>query len=262
MGPTTSFSSSTELDLTQGLQLKIGDVLKTIPRQTFRVPAMFAAPAADVCVISRLLEIHATTRLTQEAARRKIVDVLMDTCLGPNGYGLTGDTEVWWRGTADVPYRGRIDLTMGQYEGNDRQPLDSHGIVIETKKSGVTKGKEQLLTIAGSILRHRISIRRVFPVFAVLTDGLEYLFYVVDIDGTVYTNGEAVPMRLFGTLDVLIPSVNNVLRWFRYMVYIARWANPWFRRVPSQLSRYDRVQIMILRAHIVDEFRLGLIPHP
>lgn len=81
----------------------------------------------------------------------------------------------------------------------------------------------QVLSAAGSLLKMRVACRQYTPVFALLTDMAEFRFYIVDIDGVVYSNGPGIECDFRNLADPMQDAKSReILRWLMFFIAEAK----------------------------------------
>jgi hypothetical protein len=106
--------------------------------------------------------------------------------------------------------------------------MDSFLLVVEAKKEWPDSAIPQVLAEAGCLLKKRLSAGKNTPVFAVLTNGLFFRFFAIDIDGTVYSSGQTPIVLAYGPEGDYAnsPTLLEIIRWFTWFMTAIRSISP------------------------------------
>ncbi|KAJ3253857.1 hypothetical protein HK103_007657 [Boothiomyces macroporosus] len=170
--PSVPFSSAT-LDhciRKDGLNLNIDYV--SIDAPSLHIPAAVPTPVASDFLCETLHRIKSVWVLDNEKACRIFIDAILTEVLLRTGFGYTGD----------------VDYMFGSSKTKSVDNMDSFLLVVEAKKGWPDSAVPQVLCEAGCLLRKRLAAGKNTPVFAVLTNGLLFRFFAIDIDGVVYAS--------------------------------------------------------------------------
>ena len=66
--------------------------------------------------------------------------------------------------------------------------MDSFLLIVEAKKEWPDSAIPQVICEAGCLLKKRLAAGKNTPVFAVLTNGLFFRFFAIDVDSIVYSS--------------------------------------------------------------------------
>ena len=121
---------------------------------------------------------------TVMACRSKI-DAVITEAIATSGVDFRAFCEVRndWSGTG-FSYKGNVDYMIG---AGDR--LESFLLVVEAQKDWPDSAVAQVLAEAGCLLKNRQAIGKSTPVFAILTNGVNFQFFAIDTNSVVYTSG-------------------------------------------------------------------------
>ena len=141
-------------------------------RESFFMSPVEPAPEVSVWLCDTLSRIHQVWRLTNEKARRILLDaILTDVIASEQGLRAAGYCEVRVQlETEGFAFNGFSDYRIGSTGGaQSRNPkLNCFLLVVEAKKAMDDQAVLQALAQAACIQRHREP--RSTPVFAVLTN--------------------------------------------------------------------------------------------
>jgi hypothetical protein len=146
----------------------------------------YLLPTEHLC--SQLSKLYQHFDMRSEKACRMVIDaVLLEILDSDINEKLRGYCEVKldWDGS-EIAFRGSADYLLGS-----SNVTDSCLLVVEAKKDWPANAVAQVLSEAGCLLRKRQESRvaQMSPVFVVLSNGEYFKFFVIDVDGMVYTSG-------------------------------------------------------------------------
>ena len=172
--------------------------------------------------ISTLARIDKVWVLDNEKACRIVIDaILTEVLLNESNEQLLGFCEVKndWEGPG-FGYTGDVDYMFGTSKTKSVDTMDSFLLVVEAKYEWPAKSVAQTLAEAGCLLKKRLAAGKNTPVFAVLTNGLLFRFFAIDIDGVVYSSGQT-PIGLGlgpGGDYTESPTLSEILRWLTWFM--------------------------------------------
>jgi len=228
--PSVKFSSATLNDCVRpdGLALNIDYAIVKAP--TIDIPVDFPAPAASAHLCETLARIEKVWVLDNEKACRIVIDaILTEVLLNESNEQLLGFCEVKndWEGTG-FGYTGDVDYMFGSSKTKSVDTMDSFLLVVEAKKEWPDSAIPQVLAEAGCLLKKRLAAGKNTPVFAVLTNGLLFRFFAIDIDGVVYSSGQTpIGLGLGPGGDYTdSPTLSEILRWFTWFMISIKSISP------------------------------------
>jgi len=144
-------------------------------------------PSDDLCAALRLAD-RTLSSLGNEASRCATIELLLREAADySNGSLVVASESAMNCETTDAKYRGRADYTIQTHL------QESHLIVIEAKGRLLSHDAiYQTLAVAACLLKTRRNEGKYTPVFAVLTNGTFFRFFVIDVDGQVSSSRERV----------------------------------------------------------------------
>ena len=215
--PSVTFSKATLNDCVRpdGLALNIEYV--TLKAPTLHIPDNIPAVAATPWLCETLDKVDKAWALDNEKACRIVIDaILTEVLMSEANDKLVGFCEVkndW--GGKEFGYTGDVDYMLGSSRIKSVDTMDSFLLVVEAKKEWPDSAIPQVLAEAGCLLKKRLAAGKNTPVFAVLTNGLLFRFFAIDIDGVVYSSGQT-PIGLGlgpGGDYTNSPALSEILRW-------------------------------------------------
>lgn len=115
-------------------------------------------------------------------------------------------------------YTGDVDYMFGSSKTKSVDTMDSFLLVVEAKYEWPAKSVAQTLAEAGCLLKKRLAAEKKTPVFAVLTNGMDFRFFAIDTDGVVYASDkEVLTLGEDGTYKSS-SSLSVILRWFTWFM--------------------------------------------
>ena len=168
--------------------------------------------------------------LDNEKACRIVIDaILTEVLLNESNEQLLGFCEVKndWEGTG-FGYTGDVDYMFGTSKTKSVDTMDSFLLVVEAKYEWPAKSVAQTLAEAGCLLKKRLAAGKNTPVFAVLTNGLLFRFFAIDIDGVVYSSGQTpIGLGLGPGGDYTdSPTLSEILRWLTWFMISIKYISP------------------------------------
>jgi hypothetical protein len=162
--------------------------------------------------------------LDSEASKRSFLDPLLFECIGEqsstrDGVRLHHSTPL---GKMSGRMHGFADYTIGSVGGEDTQLL-----VTEAKKLWNHDGIPQVLGGMSEVLEQRNSSGLNSPVFGVLTNAENFVFFALDTNKIVYTSGEPIKLDGLHREDGLnTGQLADILRWMKFLVWAIRLISP------------------------------------
>ena len=132
-----------------------------------------------------------------------------------------------WEGTG-FGYTGDVDYMFGSSKTKSVDTMDSFLLVVEAKKEWPDSAIPQVLCEAGCLLKKSLAAGKNTPVFAVLTNGLLFRFFAIDIDGVVYSSGQTpIGLGLGPGGDYTdSPTLSEILRWLTWFMISIKYISP------------------------------------
>jgi hypothetical protein len=223
--PSVAFSRATLNDFVRPDGLALNIDYASVKAPTIHIPVDFPAPAASAHLCETLARIEKVWVLDNEKACRIVIDaILTEVLLNESNEQHLGYCEVKndWEGTG-FGYTGDVDYMFGSSKTKSVDTMDSFLLVVEAKKEWPDSAIPQVLCEAGCLLKKSLAAGKNTPVFAVLTNGLLFRFFAIDIDGVVYSSGQT-PIGLGLTLS-------EILRWLTWFMTSIKSISP---RVSSE----------------------------
>ena len=218
--PSVPFSSATLSDCVRSDGLALNIDYTSVKAPTIHIPVDFPAPTASDHLCETLARIEKVWVLDNEKACRIVIDaILTEVLLSESNEQLLGFCEVKndWEGTG-FGYTGDVDYMFGSSKTKSVDTMDSFLLVVEAKYEWPAKSVAQTLAEAGCLLKKRLAAGKNTPVFAVLTNGLLFRFFAIDIDGVVYSSGQKVlEPGEDGTYNSS-SSLTDILRWLTWFM--------------------------------------------
>ncbi|OAJ40753.1 hypothetical protein BDEG_24453 [Batrachochytrium dendrobatidis JEL423] len=218
--PSIPFSKATCNDCVRSDGLALNIDYATIDVPSLHIPTSFPTPVASDFLCENLSRIKTVWVLDNEKACRIVIDaILTEVLLAEANDNLMGFCEVKndWEGTG-FGYTGDVDYMFGSSDTKSVDTMDSFLLVVEAKKEWPDSAIPQVLCEAGCLLKKRLAAGKETPVFAVLTNGLLFRFFAIDIDGIVYASEiETLKLGKDGTYDTST-SLSEILRWFTWFM--------------------------------------------
>jgi hypothetical protein len=220
--PSVPFSKATLNDCVRPDGLALNIDYASVKAPTIHIPVDFPAPAASAHLCETLARIEKVWVLDNEKASRIIIDaILTEVLLNESNEQLLGFCEVKndWEGTG-FGYTGDVDYMFGSSKTKSVDTMDSFLLVVEAKKEWPDSAVPQVLAEAGCLLKKRVAAGKNTPVFAVLTNGLLFRFFAIDIDGVVYSSGQTpIGLGLGPGGDYTdSPTLSEILRWLTWFM--------------------------------------------
>ena len=220
--PFVPFSSATLNDCVRPDGLALNIDYATIDAPSLHIPTSFPTPVASDLLCQNLSRIKTVWVLDNEKACRIVIDaILTEVLLSESNEQLLGFCEVKndWEGTG-FGYTGDVDYMFGSSKTKSVDTMDSFLLVVEAKKEWPDSAIPQVLAEAGCLLKKRLAAGKNTPVFAVLTNGLLFRFFAIDIDGVVYSSGQTpIGLGLGPGGDYTdSPSLSEILRWLTWFM--------------------------------------------
>jgi hypothetical protein len=220
--PSVSFSRATLNDCVRPDGLALNIDYASVKAPTIHIPVDFPAPAASAHLCETLARIEKVWVLDNEKACRIVIDaILTEVLLNESNEQLLGFCEVKndWEGTG-FGYTGDVDYMFGSSKTKSVDTMDSFLLVVEAKKEWPDSAIPQVLAEAGCLLKKRLAAGKKTPVFAVLTNGLLFRFFAIDIDGVVYSSGQTpIGLGLGPGGDYTdSPTLSEILRWLTWFM--------------------------------------------
>ena len=158
--------------------------------------------------------------MDNEKSCRIIIDaILTEVLLNEANEKLLGFCEVTndWEGSG-FEYTGDVDYMLGTSKNRSVEAMDSFLLVVEAKKEWPDKAVAQVLCEAGCLLKKRLAKGKNTPVFAVLTNGIFFRFFAIDVDSVVYSS--EIIMLMVGEEGSYSSSnsLSKILRWFNWFL--------------------------------------------
>ena len=122
-----------------------------------------------------------------------------------------------WEGTG-LDYKGSADYMIGTSRVYDVDDMDSFLLVVEAKKDWPDKAVPQVICEAGCLLKKRLAAEKITPVFAILTNGTDFRFFAIDVDGVVYASGKKVLEVGEDDTYTTSSSLKEILRWITWLM--------------------------------------------
>jgi hypothetical protein len=218
--PSVQFSKATLNDCVRPDGLALNIDYATIDAPSLHIPTSFPTPVASDLLCQNLSRIKTVWVLDNEKACRIVIDaILTEVLLNESNEKLLGFCEVKndWEGTG-FSYTGDVDYMFGSSKTKSVDDMDSFLLVVEAKYEWPAKSVAQTLAEAGCLLKKRLAVGKKTPVFAVLTNGLFFRFFAIDIDCVVYSSGQKVlEPGEDGTYNSST-SLTGILRWFTWFM--------------------------------------------
>jgi hypothetical protein len=226
--PSVPFSSAKLKDCVRpdGLALKIDYANIDVP--TLHIPNSFPIPVPSDILCENLSRIKTVWVLDNEKACRIVIDaILTEVLFNDSNEQLLGFCEVTndWEGKG-CSYTGNVDYMFGSSKIKSVDTMDSFLLVVEAKKEWPDSAVPQVLCEAGCLLKKRLAVGKDTPVFAVLTNGLLFRFFAIDIDGVVY-GSDLETLKLGGDETYSSSSsLAEILRWFTWFMTALKSISP------------------------------------
>ena len=199
---------------------------------TIHIPLKFVAPSPSEWLSSSLKKIRKAWVVDNEKAARIIIDAILTEVLSIDvNVNLLGFCEVrndW--ASRGVSYTGCVDYMIGSSLIRSIGGMDSYLLIVEAKKDWLAAGLSQVVCEAGCLLKRRLATGKRMPVFAVLTNGLLFRFFAIDVDGTVFASGEQLLAIGVDNTYASSQSLSEIIRWFV-------WILTWFALCSPRASR-------------------------
>ena len=189
---------------------------------TLHIPHEIIIPVPSDFLCEHLLTVQKLFVLNNEKACRMLIDaILIEVLKSEFNDSLYGFCEVKndWEGTG-FGYTGDVDYMFGSSRTKSVDTMDSFLLVVEAKYEWPAKSVAQTLAEAGCLLKKRLAAGKNTPVFAVLTNGLLFRFFAIDIDGVVYSSGQTpIGLGLGPGGDYTdSPTLSEILRWLTWFM--------------------------------------------
>jgi hypothetical protein len=220
--PSVPFSSATLNDCVRHDGLALNIDYASVKAPTIHIPVDFPAPAASAHLCETLARIEKVWVLDNEKACGIVIDaILTEVLLNESNEQLLGFCGVKndWEGTG-FGYTGDVDYMFGSSKTKSVDTMDSFLLVVQAKKEWPDSAIPQVLAEAGCLLKKRLAAGKKTPVFAVLTNGLLFRFFAIDIDGVVYSSGQTpIGLGLGPGGDYTdSPTLSEILRWLTWFM--------------------------------------------
>ena len=182
--------------------------------------------------------------MDNEKSCRIIIDaILTEVLLNEANEKLLGFCEVKndWEGSG-FEYTGDVDYMLGTSKNRSVEAMDSFLLVVEAKKEWPDKAVAQVLCEAGCLLKKRLAKGKNTPVFAVLTNGIFFRFFAIDVDSVVYSS--EIIMLMVGEEGSYSSSnsLSKILRWFNWFLTSIKSISP--RASREDLTK-DNIEISL-----------------
>ena len=229
--PSVPFSSATLNDCVRpdGLALDLRFIEPiAVPASTLHIPQEIIIPVPSDFLCEHLLAVQKLFVLNNEKACRMLIDaILLEVLKSEFNDSLSGFCEVKndWEGTG-FGYTGDVDYMLGSSKTKSVDTMDSFLLVVEAKKEWPDSAIPQVLAEAGCLLKKRLAAGKKTPVFAVLTNGLLFRFFAIDIDGVVYSSGHKVLEPGEDGTYKSSSSLSEILRWFTWFMTAIKSISP------------------------------------
>ena len=226
--PHVTFSKATLSDCIRPDGLALNIDCTRIKAPTLLIPVDFPAPTASAHLCETLARIDKVWVLDTEKACRMLIDVILtEVLLNELNEKLLGFCEVKndWEGPG-FGYTGDVDYMLGTSITKSVDTMDSFLLVVEAKIEWPAKSVAQTLVEAGCLLKKRLAAGKNTPVFAVLTNGMEFQFFAIDTDGVVYASEkEIIKLGEDGTYKSS-SSLSEILRWLTWFMTAIKSISP------------------------------------
>ncbi|CAM6127497.1 unnamed protein product [Calypogeia fissa] len=224
--PSVNFSSATLADCLRkdGLALDLKYILARPFRTSLNIPEYIQRPTLSDFLCQHLDKVQKCFAMDNEAECRMLIDAILLEVLErerESEANLTGFCEVKndWEGPG-LKYTGTVDYMIGSAADRSVLSMDSFFLVMEAKKEWPDSAVAQVLAEAGCLLKRRLNSGKKTPVFAVLTNGRLFRFFVIDADGVVYSSEEMLG------LSQGYASLAEILRWFSWFLGAMKAVSP------------------------------------
>ena len=97
---------------------------------------------------------------------------------------------------------------------------------MEAKKEWPDSAIPQVITEAGCLLKKRLAAGKKTPVFAALTNGIDFRFFAIDIYGIVYASGKKILELGEDQTYNSSSSLSEILRWFSWFMVALKSVSP------------------------------------
>ncbi|KAI8893709.1 hypothetical protein BC833DRAFT_556687 [Globomyces pollinis-pini] len=226
--PSVPFSLATfdDCERSDGLALNIAYATVKVP--TIHIPVDFVKPTASDHLCENLARIEKVWVLNNERAYRIVINaILIEVLMTETNEQLWGfcDVKNDWEGIG-VIYTGAVDYMFGSGRIKSVDTMDSSFLVVQAKKEWPDSSIPQVLCAAGCALRKRMAAGKNTPVFAALTNGLFFRFFVIDTDGMVYAS--TTHLLDIGDDETYksSTSLSEILRWFTWFMTSIKSVSP------------------------------------
>jgi hypothetical protein len=230
--PSVPFSSATLNDCVRpdglALDLRFIEPIAEVPFPTLRIPEEIVHPVPSDFLCEHLLSIWRFVVIDNEKACRQLIDaILLEVLKSEFNDSLHQFCKVNndWEGPG-FGYSGNVDYMLGSSRTKTVDTMDSFLLVVEAKKEWPDSAVPQALCEAGCLLKKRLAAGKKTPVFGVLTNGTDFRFFAIDIDGVVYASGKKVlELGEDGTYKSS-SSLSEILRWFTWFMTAIKSISP------------------------------------
>jgi hypothetical protein len=213
-----------------GLALNIDNIDVKAP--SLHIPDDIETVSPSPWLCQTLEKIDQVWVLDNEKACRIVIDAILTEVLSRNDSAqarprLLGFCEVKldWEGTG-FGYTGDVDYMFGSSKTKSVDTIDSFLLIVEAKKEWPDSAIPQILCEAGCLLKKRLAAGKNTPVFAVLTNGLFFRFFAIDIDACVFASeNEVLKVGKEGTYSSS-SSLSEILRWFTWFMTAIKSISP------------------------------------
>jgi len=210
------------------LDLRFIEPIAEGPFPTLRIPQEIVPPVPSDFLCEHLLTVQKLFVLNNEKAYRMLIDAILIEVLNSEfNDSLYGFCEVNndWEGTG-FGYTGDVDYMFGSSRTKSFDTMDSFLLVVGAKKEWPDSAITQVIAEAGCLLKKRLAAGKKTPVFAVLTNGLFFRFFAIDIKGVVYASGQKVlEPGEDGTYNSS-SSLSEIIRWFTWFMTAIKSISP------------------------------------
>jgi hypothetical protein len=234
------FSAATLENCQEPGGLGLNTVYVTKPVVSLFIPDTipYLLPTEHLC--SQLSKLYQHFDMRSEKACRMVIDAILLEILDSNineKLHCYCEVKLDWDGS-EIAFRGSADYLLGSAD-----VTDSCLLVVEAKKEWPANAVGQVISEAGCLLKKRQESRvaQMSPVFVVLSNGEYFKFFVIDIDGMVYTSGRTALVLApseTGTFSPDNESLKAILRWFYWFITAIKRASP-----RSSASDLQNIQI-------------------
>jgi hypothetical protein len=216
----TVFSSATFEDVKRAdglcLNLKNIENNRVLRRSLFLPDSMLTTDIVPTVVLCQYLDrLDTIWDFGTEMARRSKIDAIIAEAIATSGVPFKTYCEVRndWNGSG-FSYRGNVDYMIG---AGDR--VESFLLVVEARKDFPDSSVAQVLAEAGCLLKNRQLAGKSTPVFAILTNAVNFQFFAIDTNSVVFTSGVSI--------TPLAPSEDGTYQTSASLIEILRWMK-WF----------------------------------